>query len=513
MINKKKNTRSSHPVMFFIYLSVLTIIISGIASSLNFQTTYDKLTTIIGEVETTTVAVNSLLSLNGLKFIITSAYDNLINFAPLGSLIIGAIALGIALKSGYLKTLCNKVVKKIPKFVIVFLFCLLCVISSVDSNLGYVLLLPIGAVLFMAMGRNPLGGIAIGFASIASGHGAGLFINSLDYNLSSYTEASAKLSDAEYVVSQNSNLIFIIIASILISAACTFICEKVLTRKLGRNQIDEEDELIIEDSKEKSGLIAVLIATIILLIPFIIMIIPSDKSSIIGLLLDKSQTEYNKMLFSSDALLMNNLVGIASLFLAVQGFVFGVVAGTIKKIRDMVVFSTDYLKTIGSIFVLIFFASQLCALVKETNIGTVLTGTFANLIAMSDFSFMPLVLLILLLALICNIIVPSSISKWAILAPAIMPTVIRANITPEFAQLVFRAADSITNSITPLFSYFVIYLGFVEVYTKNKNDFTIKNCYRYILPYFGVIALVWIIMLLCWYIAGFPIGPGIYASF
>ena len=216
---------------------------------------------------------------------------------------------------------------------------------------------------------------------------------------------------------------------------------------------------------------------------------------------------------SSDALLMNNLVGIASLFLAVQGFVFGVVAGTIKKIRDMVVFSTDYLKTIGSIFVLIFFAAQLCALVKETNIGTVLTGTFANLIAMSDFSFMPLVLLILLLAVICNIIVPSSISKWAIMAPAIMPTVIRANITPEFAQLIFRASDSITNSITPLFAYFVIYLGFVEVYTKNKNDFTIKNCYQYILPYFGAIALVWIVMLLCWYIAGFPIGPGVYASF
>ena len=122
MIKDKKAKRSSHPVMFFIYMSILLILISGIANALNFQVTYDKLTTIAGEVETTTVAVNSLLSLDGLKFLITSAYDNLISFVPFGALLIAAIAFGIALKSGFLKTLSNKLTKKIPKFLIVFLY-------------------------------------------------------------------------------------------------------------------------------------------------------------------------------------------------------------------------------------------------------------------------------------------------------------------------------------------------------------------------------------------------------
>ncbi len=510
MINPKKLKRSSHPVMFFIYMLLLVIIISAIASALNFQVTYDQLTTIAGEVESKTTAVNSLLSLDGIKFIMTSAYDNLINFVPFGSMLIASIAFGIALKSGFLKTLCNKISKKFPKFLIIFIFSLICILASVDSNFGYVLLLPFGAVLFMSMNRNPVGGLALSFASIAAGHGAGLFITALDYNLTSYTEASAKLMDTEYSVLQSSNLIFIIVAALFIAAICTFITEKIVSRKLGRNQIEEDEELVLEDTKEKKGLLAALVATIVCLIPIILMLIPVSGNSFLGLLLDKSQDVYSKMLFSSDALLMTNMVGIISFIFALQGFVFGVVTGTIRKIRDMVNFSTDYLKTVGGIFVLIFFAAQLNALVTESNIGVVVTGWLSNLIATSNFSFIPLVLLIFLFACVANILLPGSIAKWAILAPNIMPTVMKANISPEFAQLVFRAGESVTNVITPLFTYFVIFIGFIEVFTKNKNEFSIKGCYRAVLPYFLGIGLIWLLMIICWYVIGLPIGPGVY---
>lgn len=510
MINPKKLKRSSHPVMFFIYMLLLVIIISAIASALNFQVTYDQLTTIAGEVESKTTAVNSLLSLDGIKFIMTSAYDNLINFVPFGSMLIASIAFGIALKSGFLKTLCNKISKKFPKFLIIFIFSLICILASVDSNFGYVLLLPFGAVLFMSMNRNPVGGLALSFASIAAGHGAGLFITALDYNLTSYTEASAKLMDTEYSVLQSSNLIFIIVAALFIAAICTFITEKIVSRKLGRNQIEEDEELVLEDTKEKKGLLAALVATIVCLIPIILMLIPVSGNSFLGLLLDKSQDVYSKMLFSSDALLMTNMVGIISFIFALQGFVFGVVTGTIRKIRDMVNFSTDYLKTVGGIFVLIFFAAQLNALVTESNIGVVVTGWLSNLIATSNFSFIPLVLLIFIFACVSNILLPGSIAKWAILAPNIMPTVMKANISPEFAQLVFRAGESVTNVITPLFTYFVIFIGFIEVFTKNKNEFSIKGCYRAVLPYFLGIGLIWLLMIICWYVIGLPIGPGVY---
>lgn len=512
MSNNKKNKRSSHPVMFFIYMIILVVLASGIANVLNFQVTYDKLTTIAGEVESTTTSVNSLISLDGLKFFITSAYDNLINFAPLGSLLIASIAFGIALKSGYLKTLCNKLSKKIPKWLLVFLLSLVCMISGVDSNVGYVLLLPVGAILFMSMGRNPIGGLALAFSSIASGHGVGLFINGLDYNLTSYTEASANLLDGEYIISQSCNIIFVAVITFFIAGILTFITERFLVRKLGRNQLSEDSELMLEEKEEKSGLIAAFIATIIYLIPLIIMIIPSDTYEFVGLLLDKSQTEYSKMLFSTDSLLMINLVGIVSLMFAIQGFVFGIVSGTIKKIRDMVNFSTDYLKSIGGIFVLIFFASQLSACVKETNLGVVITGTLSNLISSLEFSFIPLVLLIFIVTMLCNIITPASVAKWSIIAPNIMPVVMKANITPEFAQLIFRAGDSITNLIAPVFPYFVIFIGFVEVYIKNKNDFSIRNCYKLILPYFLAILLIWLVMLLCWYVIGLPIGIGVYPT-
>lgn len=511
MFNPKKLKRSSHPVMFFIYLSLLVIIVSGIASTLNFQVTYDKLTTIAGEVESTTISVNSLLSIDGIKFLMTSAYNNLIDFVPFGSLLIAAISFGIAYKSGFLKTFCNKITSKVPRALVIFIYSLLCILSSIDNNVGYVLLLPLGAVLFMSMNRNPIGGLALGFASIASGHGAGLFITSLDYNLTSYTEASAKLLDADYTTLQSGNIIFTVLASILIAGICTFVTEKIIFRKLGRNTIEEEDEYVLEESKEKKGLIASLIATVICLIPIIFMILPVGNG-IFGLLLDKSQDVYSKMLFSSDSLLMTNLVGIVSFIFAVQGLVFGIITGTIKRIRDMVNFSTDYLKSIGGIFVLIFFAAQLNALLTESNIGIVVTGSLANLISVSNFSFIPLVLLILIFTMASNILLPGSVAKWAILAPNIMPVVMKANITPEFSQLVFRAGDSITNSITPLFTYFVIFIGFVEVYMKNKADFSIKKCYQTVFPYFLGIAIIWIIMIMCWYIIGLPIGPGIYPT-
>ena len=240
------------------------------------------------------------------------------------------------------------------------------------------------------------------------------------------------------------------------------------------------------------------------------MLIPVSGNSFLGLLLDKSQDVYSKMLFSSDALLMTNMVGIISFLFALQGFVFGVVTGTIRKIRDMVNFSTDYLKTVGGIFVLIFFAAQLNAFVTESNIGVVVTGWLSNLIATSNFSFIPLVLLIFVFAGVSNILLPGSIAKWSILAPNIMPTVMKANISPEFAQLVFRAGESVTNVITPLFTYFVIFIGFIEVFTKNKNEFSIKGCYRAVLPYFLGIGFIWLIMIICWYVIGLPIGPGVY---
>lgn len=508
----KKIKRSSHPVMFFIYLSIVIIFISGIADVFNFQVTYGELTTIAGEVESKTVAVNSLLSLDGLRFLISSAYKNLVDFGPFSSLLIGSIAFGIALKSGFLKSLCNKVTSKVPKAVIVFVFSLICILSSIDTNLGYVLLIPLGAVLFMSMGRNPIGGIALSFASIASGHGAGFFVNALDYNLSSYTEASSKISDIDYTVSQNSNLIFVIVAAFLIALVCTIVTEKVVSRKLGRNLIEEE-ETMVDEKAEKKGLIVALIVGIIYIIPIILMIIPGK--GFIGLLLDRSSgpLSYTEMLFSSDALFMQNLVGIVSFMFALQGFAYGVVSGSIRKIRDMVNFSTEYLRSIGGVFVLIFFASGLCAIFEQTNLGTVITGVFANFISSSGFSFMPLILLLLFLTLILNVLVPSSLAKWSIIAPTVMPIVFKANIRPEFAQAVFRAGDSITNCITPLFSYFVIFIGFIEVFTKNKNEFSIKKCYKVILPYFGAIALTWTVMIISWYIAGFPIGPGMSSKF
>ena len=280
----------------------------------------------------------------------------------------------------------------------------------------------------------------------------------------------------------------------------------------GRNQIEDDNETMLDEKTEKKGIIGALIATIVIIIPIIIMLIPSSGDGFVGLLLDKSQSNYMQMIYSSDSLFIANIVPIISLIVGVQGFVYGVIAGTIRKIRDMVNFSTDYLKKVGGVFVIIFFASQLVAIVRETNLGTIITASLSNVIAASNFSFIPLVLIIFVFTMISNVFYTGSVAKWSIMAPNIMNVVIKANITPEFAQLIFRAGDSITNMITPLFVYFAIFVGFIEVYTKNKNDISIKECYRTVIPYFLTVMLVWIAMIICWYVIGLPIGVGIYPT-
>ena len=504
---KKKKTRSSHPMMFYIYLTILVIIVSAIASALNFQVTYDKLTLIAGEVSSTTVTVNSLFSLDGLKFILTSSIDNLKDFAPFASLLVSSIALGVAFNSGFIKSLISKISKKIPKYVLVFLYSLFCILLSIDGNTGYVILIPLGALLFMALNRNPLGGLALGFASTAAGYSTGLFLTAVDYNLASYTDASAKLVLQSYNIAQNGNLIFIIVCSLLISIICTFITEKLVVRKLGRNQIEEETEIVIDEKIEKKGIIWSLIVTFILLVPIVLMIIPSSKEGFIGLLLDKSQSDYIQMIYSSDALFLPNLINIISLILLIQGFIYGVITGAIKKIRDIVSMSSNYIKSIGSIFLIIFFAAQFVSILRESNLGVVLTGFFANLISNSNFSFIPLILMLFIFTFIANIILPGTVAKWSILAPNIIPAFMNANVNPEFTQLIYRAGESCSGFITPALPFFVIFIGFVEIYTKNKSDFSIKKCYSLLLPYLLTIVSIWLVLILCWYVIGLPIGP------
>lgn len=504
---KKNNKIKMHPVSFIILLSIFVVVVSGVLSLLKVNVRYDSLTGTAGEIEVLQATITSLFNFNGLIYIISRAVENFTIFMPIGVLIIGSLSFGVAYKSGFLNILFKKTIKKFPKPLLVFIFSFICIIAGFSIDLGYIILLPMSAVLFMSLNRNPLVGISLAFASIAAGHGAGVFITELDYHLATYTQASAKLIDLDYVVSPLSNIFFMIVISVFLALICTYVTEFIMKKKLSKNLVQQE-ELISTDKQENKGLLIAGVLSFIFLVILIMGLIPGNH--VFGFLLDNTQEEYAKMLFGAESYFSQGVVYIFSILLLLQGIGFGIASGSIKKIKDIVNLSSEYMKTIAPMFVLLFFASQFIAICYETNIGYYITASLANLIKVMNFSFIPLILVIILFAMISNLFFPSTIQKWAIFSPSIMPLVMKANINPEFAQLVFRAGDSLTNSITPLFPYFILYIGFLEIYTKNKQEYNIRECYKFIFPYFLFIMLIWLFIIVSWYIIGIPIGPNMF---
>ena len=232
-----------------------------------------------------------------------------------------------------------------------------------------------------------------------------------------------------------------------------------------------------------------------------------------GLLLDNSETDYIKQLFGSNSYFKDSIPFLLSMLLIIVGIVYGISAKTFSSDEDIVIAMGSYMKLFGEIVIMVFFASQFIAYFRKTNIGTILTLWGAQLIKNSNFSGIPLIILTVLVIVIINLFSTSTLTKWMYMSPILVPTLMQHNITPEFSQTIMKASDSITNGITPLLAYFVIYLVFLNYYHQNKKQpITITKAISYTLPYTIVYGILWIVILVSWYIIGLPIGPGVYPS-
>jgi len=201
-----------------------------------------------------------------------------------------------------------------------------------------------------------------------------------------------------------------------------------------------------------------------------------------------------------------------TLFFAITGLSYGIGAKTIKGDKQLIEQTSEYIKNTGSLVAFLFFASQFIAVFKESNIGTVITALGANLIKEFSFSGLPLILLVLIVILVSNLFMTSPVSKWTILSPVVVPLMMQSNISPQFAQFILRAGDSITKGITPLLAYFVIYLGYLNIYNKDKEPITIRKAISYAMPCCLAMGLTWILLVVGWYLIGLPIGPNVFPT-
>ena len=169
------------------------------------------------------------------------------------------------------------------------------------------------------------------------------------------------------------------------------------------------------------------------------------------------------------------------------------------------------LDKIGNVLVYLFFASTLIFVFKSSNIGTLITAYFANVVNSSSLSGIVLVLITFVFSALSTLVLPGSVSKWAILSPTIVPSFMNEGLTPELATLVFRAGECVTYGITPIMAYFVIYLAFMELYTSDNEEGLFGNI-KYLIPYSVGTLLMWIVIILLFYVTGIPFGIGGYVG-
>jgi len=513
-----------HPITVFLFLTLLTVVLSGILSAIEMQATYNTVNPNTNELESTLVAVENLLSFDGMKFLIGNATTNFISFAPLGTLLLALIGITIAESTGLIETLTKRFFSKIPKEVFTFIILFIATISSLINEVGYAILIPLVALIYFMNGRNPLLGIITAFCGVAFGYGVTIFVGSMEIALMDYTRTAAWLIDDGMHISLTSNLFFIIATSILISVIGTIIIEKIIAPKIGKykkeeefakteqyrviNLEEEEQKRIERDKYEKRGLRFALITSIIVILLFIYMLIPGLPYS--GMLLDMTEDTYLNQLFGDTSYFQSGFTYLVTLLLIIPGIAYGLGAKSIKNDKELIEEVGKKFSKTSYIFVLIFVVSQFIAVFKETNIGLIITAWLANLLENLEFSGIPLIIVTLILIAVANMFLTSPTTKWMIFAPVVVPMFMQSNISPQFAQIVMRVGNSMTNGYTVMLASFVIYIGYLNIYNLNKNrPITIRKSLKMIAPYFLIISAAWILIVVGWYITGLPIGPGV----
>ncbi len=526
MFKKKKYKELFvHPITTFVILTFLVMLFSSILAKLNANTSYYK---IVGanKFESVLVSVEGLFNFEGFKFLISNAAKNFVTFTPLNNLIIALIGLSVAYASGFIDAFIKRYISKIDKKIITFLIIFIAGISSIINDVGYVILIPLSALIFLSNGRNPILGIIASFCGVAFSYGVTLFAGSAEVNLVPITEEAARLIDNTYHVEMLSNLIAIIISTFVLSIVGTYVVEKILVNRIGKYKNDkdeiegstknievvnikeEEQKLIELELRERKGIKASLITFLISILLIAYMLIPNLPLS--GLLLDLNEKTYINQLFGANSYFQEGFTFLISMMFLLMGLSYGIAAKTIKSDKDLFDKTSVYLSDVGYLSALIFFASQFIAVFKKTNIGTYVLSLIANFIKDLSFSGFPLVLLVLILIAISGLFITTQTPKWVILAPVMVPLFMQYNISPQFSQFIFRAGDSMTKGFTPLMAYFAIFLGYLNIYNTDKEPISIKKALNYIYPYSLIIGITWIFIVIIFYIINLPIGPNVF---
>nr|WP_198044610.1 AbgT family transporter [Lysinibacillus timonensis] len=441
-----------------------------------------------------TIAVTNLLNGDGMVRILTEAVSNFMNFPPLGMVLVAMLGVGLAESTGMISAVMRKTVLSAPQFLILPIIALVGIVGNAAADAAFVVLPPIAAMLFLAIGKNPIAGLAAGYASVATGFSANLILNVLDVAVAGFTQSAAVIADPNFVASPAMNYYFTIVSTFVLIPVVVFVNNKLVEPRLGAYVGDykgESSELTIE---EKRGLKWAGWAFLAFVIVLVAVTLPENS-----FMRDSETGSITSGPF------MKAIIPIILLTFFIPALAYGFGAKVLKNDKDIADHLSKTLAGLSYYILLSFIAAQMIAYFSWSNLGPVIAINGAEWLQNIGFEGLPLLIIFIIFCATINLLIASATAKWAMLAPVFVPMFMYLGYNPAVTQMAYRIGDSITNTITPMLAYFAILLMVAQKYDKNMKIGTLISI---LIPYTIMFGIVWIIFFAIWYLLGLPLGPG-----
>ena len=477
------------PATLFALLAIFTLLASAVAQAVGLAVAHPA----TGD----TISAVSLLNLEGFQKIVKETVHVFVNFHPLGVVIVCLLGIAVAEKAGLIGAAVRALVLTTPRTWVTPIVVFAGVMSNVGADVGYVLLIPLAATIFHAVGRHPIAGLAAGFAGVSGGFSANLLISAIDVILAGLSTEAANLIDPTYSVTGLANYYFIFVSTFVVVAAGTWVTHRIIEPRLGPYAGSVKPEALTPlAAEEKRGLRFTAVFAVVITAAFLAGVLPDD-----GFLRNPAYPDLKMR-----SLPFSYLVPFLFVIGFGSGMAYGLGAKTIKSDRDVVGAMNDAMGTLGAYLVLAFFAAQFIAYFNWTNLGLIFAVKGADSLRALGLDEWPVPMMIglVILAAIINMLVGSASAKWALIAPIFVPMFMLLGFSPELVQAAYRVGDSVTNVITPLMAYFPLIITFARKYDSQMGMGTIIAT---MLPYSFAFMVAWTILLVIWMLTGLPLGP------
>ena len=450
------------------------------------------------EIKTETITVQSLLTPDGLRFLFTSPVANFNGFGVVGVILVAMVGVGIAEQAGLIGALIRKLVAVAPEVTITYILVLLGLVSSVASDAGYLVLIPLGAAAFASIGRNPLGGMAAAYAGVSAGFGVNLLITPFDGVLTEVTNEAARLVQPDFTMAITANLYFSAASTLFLVLVMTFVTHRFVMPRLGgwdgvTDEIEEGPQVAPE--AEARGLRWALWAFLASLVVLLVLTVPSNAVL--------RNPETGELI--GDSPFMQSILVIITLMFLVAGVAYGKGAATITTSTGFIDAVIKTFAGLAGLIFLLLIISQFIAYFNYSNMATVAAVGMAEWLESANVSALVLLVGFILVTFLLNIIIPGVLPKWAIFAPVFVPLFLRLGVEPQTVLAAYRIGDSPTNVITPL----MVYLPFIVLIAQRyKKDAGVGTIIALMIPYTIWVAIAWTLFFVVWFLLGIPLGPG-----